>query len=121
MADECPKIGRMKEPIFARSLTDAGRAALRSGLRSGQAFTLRRSQILLLSAGRHTPRRIARQLGCTDQTVRNVIRAFEAEGLACPAQKSSAPKTRRRGLDEAKRDRLRASPHLSPREFGYAR
>jgi len=36
----------MNEPIFLRSLTDAERAALRSALRSGQAFTLRRSQIL---------------------------------------------------------------------------
>jgi transposase len=59
-------------------------------------------------ADHRTPRQIARQLGCTDQTVRNVIRAFASEGLACLAQKSSAPKTRRPELDEAKRERLRA-------------
>ena len=72
-------------------------------------------------ADHRTPRQIARQLGCTDQTVRNVIRAFASEGLACLAQKSSAPKTRRPELDEAKRERLRALLHLSPREFGHAR
>jgi transposase len=111
----------MKEPIFVRSLTEGERASLRSGLRSGNAFTLRRSQILLASAEGKTPRRIARQLGCTDQTVRNVIRAFEREGIACLTQKSSAPKSRRPQLDAAKREQLRALLHTSPRHFGKER
>lgn len=111
----------MKEPIFVRSLTEGERAGLRAGLRRGNAFTLRRSQILLASAGGGTPRRIARRVGCTDQTVRNVIRAFEREGLACLRQKSSAPKSRRPELDEAKREKLRALLRTSPRQFGKER
>ena len=83
----------MKEPIFVRSLTAIERTVLRTGLRSPQAFTLRRSQTLLLSAEGKTPRQIARQLGCSDQTVRHVIRAFESEALTCLEQKSSRPKT----------------------------
>ena len=111
----------MKEPIFTRSLTDDERSSLRSSLRSSNAFTLRRSQILLSSAEGRTPRQIARLLGCTDQTVRNVIWAFEREGLTCLEQKSSVPKSRRPELDEAKRERLRALLHQSPRQFGHER
>jgi transposase len=111
----------MKEPIFVRSLTSSERTTLRAGLRSPQAFTLRRSQTLLLSAEGKTPRQIARQLGCTDQTVRNVIRAFEAEGVSCLEQKSSRPKTVKPELDEAKYEKLRALLHQSPRTFGKTR
>jgi DNA-binding CsgD family transcriptional regulator len=66
----------MKAPLFVRSLTKSEHPGLRAGLRSALAFTLRRSQLLLLSAEGKTPRQIAHHLGCTDQTVRNVIRAF---------------------------------------------
>ena len=111
----------MKEPIFVRSLTASERTTLRAGLRSPQAFTLRRSQTLLLSAEGKTPRQIARQLGCTDQTVRNVIRAFASEGLSCLEQKSSRPKTVKPELDEANCEKLRALLHLSPRTFGKTR
>lgn len=111
----------MKEPIFVRSVTDEERATLRAGLRSHNAFTLRRCQILLSSAAGQTPRQIARQVGCVDQTVRNVIRAFASEGLACLAQKSSAPRSRQPELDAAKREQLRALLHSSPRQFGHKR
>lgn len=111
----------MKEPIFIRPLTDDERAAVRAGLRSKNAFTLRRCQILLASAAGKTPRRIARQVGCVDQTVRNVIRAFEREGLTCLEQKSSAPRSRGPELDEAKREKLRALLHQSPRQYGHGR
>lgn len=111
----------MKDPIFVRSLTDEQRSSLRSSLRSSNAFTLRRSQILLASSEGRTPRQIARLMGGTDQTVRNVIRTFETEGLTCLEQKSSAPKSRRPELDEAKREQLRALLHQSPRQFGKTR
>jgi transposase len=111
----------MKEPIFVRSLSASERATLRAGLRSSAAFTLRRSQILLASDAGKTPRQIARQFGCGDQTVRNVIRAFETEELACLEQKSSRPQTVKPELDAAKCEHLRAMLHTSPREFGKAR
>ena len=40
----------MKPPIFVRPLTDAERDAVETGLRSSNAYTLRRSQILAASA-----------------------------------------------------------------------
>jgi len=76
---------------------------------------VRRSQIRLSSASGQTPRRIARQLGCADQTVRNVLRSYEREGLACLEQKSSRPKTPTPELDAGKREQLRAILHQSPR------
>lgn len=111
----------MKAPLFVRALTKSEHTGLRTGLRAALAFTLRRSQILLLSAEGKTPRQIGRQLGCTDQTVRNVIRAFATEGLGCLAQKSSRPKTAKPELDEAKCEQIRAWLHHSPRQFGQAR
>jgi transposase len=115
------KIGDMKAPLFVRALTKSEHTGLRTGLRSAHAFTLRRSQLLLLSTEGRTPRQIARHLGCTDQTVRNVIRSFETEDRACLEQKSSRPKTAKPELDEAKCEQVRALLHQSPRHFGKAR
>ena len=39
----------MRPPIFVRPLTDAERTALTMGLRSSDAFVLRRCQMLLAS------------------------------------------------------------------------
>jgi transposase len=111
----------MKEPIFVRSLTDSERATLRAGLRAGKAFPLRRCQLLLASAEGRTPRQIAKLLGCSDQTVRNVIRDFRREGVERLKQKSSAPKTRQPELDKAKCEKLRALLHTSPRPFNKHR
>ena len=43
----------MKRPIFVRPLSDAERNTLEAGLRSSDAFTLRRCQILIATNGTH--------------------------------------------------------------------
>src|SRR5436189_263903 len=73
----------MKPPLFVRPLTPAEREALERGLRSARAFVVRRCQCLLKSAEGLTPQQIERQLGCSDQTVRNALQAFAREGLGC--------------------------------------
>ncbi len=110
-------ISRMKPPLFVRPLTDSERAALRAGLRSPVAFTLRRCQILLASADGLRPAQIAARLGCASQSVRNAIRAFGAEGLDCLNAKSHRPKSVRPELDGTACERLRALLHRSPRDF----
>ncbi|MCX6078127.1 MAG: hypothetical protein NTW32_01220 [Chloroflexi bacterium] len=60
----------MKTPIYIRGLTVEEQERLKTGLRSKDRFELRRSQIVLASAREETARRIARTLGCDDQTVR---------------------------------------------------
>jgi transposase len=111
-------IGRMNPPLSVRPLTDDERAALRAGLRSPDAFALRRCQILLASADGLRPAQIAGRLGCASQSVRNAIRAFAAEGTDCLWAKSHRPKSARPEIDEDGRERLRALLHRSPRDFG---
>lgn len=110
-----------KDPIFVRSLTAEEKQRLRAGLRSAEAFTLRRCQILLLSSEGHTSRQIARQLSCTDQTARNAIHAFNQQGEIALLAESSRPKTVTPIFDEAKCERLKALLHSSPRQAGKAR
>jgi transposase len=108
----------MKPPLFVRPLSPEERQALRDGLRSPSAFTLRRSQILLASAERLKPSEIRARLGCATQTVRDALRAFAAEGAACLREKSHRPRSARPELDDAACERLRALLHRSPRDFG---
>ena len=82
---------------------------------------MRRAQIVRLSAAGQPPRAIAAGLGCARQTVRNAIRAFNADGLAALTEGSSRPKSAARVLDGAKLERLRAILHQSPRVFGHSR
>jgi transposase len=111
----------MHPPIFVRELSGTERARLEASLRAPSAFTVRRAQIVLLSASGRRPRAIAQGLCCAVQTVRNAIRAFNAEGLAALTAGSSRPKSAAPVLDGAKRERLRAILHQSPRAFGQAR
>ena len=111
-------LGGMKAPRFVRPLTEAERGVLDAGLRSADAFALRRSQILLASARGDTARRIGRTLGCSDQAVRDAIRAFNDHGPAALRRRSSRPKTIRPAFDAAGAERLRELVHRSPRDFG---
>ncbi|MDB5348943.1 MAG: hypothetical protein JWN86_190 [Planctomycetota bacterium] len=108
----------MKPPLFVRPLTDEERAALRAGLRSPDAFALRRCQLLLASADGLKPAQIAERFGCASQTVRNAIRAFEAAGTDCLVEGSHRPKSTRPEIDDGGRERLRALLHRSPRDLG---
>jgi hypothetical protein len=108
----------MSAPLLGRPLADAERDAVALGLRSADAFTLRRGQLLAASArGEHVPR-LARALGCDEQTVRNAIRASHARGAAALTRRSSRVHTDQAALTPAAAGRLRALLHRSPRDFG---
>jgi transposase len=109
----------MKLPIFVRSLSQEERETLTAGLRSKDAFVLRRSQILLASSRGKSPPKIAASLGCGSQTVRNAIHDFNERGLAALEPGSSRPKRTRAAFDEQSAERLREMLHRSPRRFGY--
>jgi transposase len=108
----------MKPPLSIHPVTDEERAALEAGLRSHDAFTVHRCHILLARAERQRPSAIAKTLRCAPQTVRNVLHAFEARGLACVPRGSNAPITVEPVLNAPKREQLRAILHQSPRTFG---
>src|SRR3989442_14403964 len=79
---ECGIIIGMPKAIFLRPLTAGERGALESGVRSSDAFRMRRCQMLLANARRETAGQIGQHLSCSDQTVRNAIRAFNEKGVA---------------------------------------
>ena len=109
----------MKRPIFVRPLSDAERESSEAGLRSQDAFTLRRCQILLASNRGENAYRIAHQLGCNPQTARNAIHAFNEKGLPESLQPGSKhPHTVRRAFAPERAEALREMLHRSPREFG---
>lgn len=108
----------MKPPIFVRPLTSEEEHALEAGLRSAEAFVVRRCQSLLRSARGLTPRQIEAQLGWSDQSIRRYIQAFNERGLASLQRQSSRPKTTTKLLAEAELVRLREWLRQSPREFG---
>ena len=101
----------MRPPIFVRELTDDERAQVEAGLRSPDAFVLRRCQVVLASARGERAPAIAQHLGCDDQTVREAIRAFNARGVAALLRGSHRPKIVRAAFDPASAERLRALLH----------
>jgi transposase len=109
----------MREPIFVRTLSKNEREALEAGLRSSDAFVLRRCQILLASDRGENAYQIARSLGCNPQTARNAIHRFNDGGLQEAFRKgSSRPNTIHRAFDSERAERLREILHRSPRDFG---
>jgi transposase len=108
----------MNSPLLIRPLSPEECGQLRAGLRSGDAFTLRRCQILLASAQGQSPRLIARNLGCAKGTVCNALRAFGAHGLACLRRRSSRPHSARPFLTPDHGPALEDLLHHSPRLAG---
>ena len=111
----------MRPPAFVRPLTSQERQRLEEGLRSRDAFTLRRSQALLASARGYRPSEIAPILGCTTHSVVNAIRAFRAEGLDCLGAKSCTPKHIQTIWPRCRGEEVRELLHQSPRLFGKPR
>ncbi len=104
--------------MYVGALSPVEQAGLEAGLRSPNAFTLRRSQIVLASHRGQRPSEIACNLGCATQTVRNTLHAFEEDGLRCLKQQSTRPKTLHAEFDQPKCEALRAMLHQSPRTYG---
>src|SRR5229473_4677709 len=83
----------MKTALTLTNPTSEELAGLRAALNFSSGFAVRRAQILLQVAAGKTAPTIAREMHCSHQGVRNIIRAFNARGLACLEAQSSAPKS----------------------------
>jgi hypothetical protein len=81
----------MKPPRYIRHVTAEEHAALTAGLRSHEAFTVRRCQMWRASAARQKPSGIATTWRCAPPTVRHVLHACNAHGLACVPRGSNVP------------------------------
>jgi transposase len=108
----------MKPPLFIRPLSDDERIQLEADRRTADACRVRRAQIVLASARRLSPKPIAQLVGCSVQTVRNVLHAFNTHGVESLKKQSTRPKTVAPVLDDAKCDRLQHLLYQSPRLYG---
>jgi len=108
----------MPEPIFVRTLTSEEQAAIAAGLRSSNAFTLRRCQIVLASSRGKRASQIAHDLGCDAETVTKAINAFNQRGLQALQPRSHRPHSSSAALDAQGAERLGALLCQSPRSFG---
>src|SRR5438046_10069827 len=106
----------MRTPIFIRPFTQDEQRQIQAGLRSSDAFVLRRCQILLASARGERALAIARQLGCDDQTVRNVIHGFNSCGLIVLQEGSSRPHRLPTSFSEEGLVSLQDLTHRAPSE-----
>ena len=109
----------MKRPLHARPLTQSEQFSLQSGLRSSDAFVVRRCQIILASSHHQSVEQISKNWGGSRQGIRNILHAFNNEGLIITlSRKSNRPRSAQPTLDESKRAQLRQILEQSPRTFG---
>lgn len=108
----------MRPLVFVRPLSGVERELVEAGLRSSDAFTLRRSQIILASAEEQHVPRIAAALHCAEETVRLAIRRFNQEGPASLTPRSRRPHTIHAVMTPERREQLRELVHCSPRDLG---
>jgi len=110
----------MPNPIFVRSLTESERERLKAGMRSPDGFELRRCQIILASARGEHAIAIAQSVGCSDEAVRRVIKAFNLRGLQALKPGSRRPHKTQAAFGAKQAERLKEILHQSPRTFGKA-
>jgi len=106
----------MKTALTLTNPTPEELAGLRAALNFSSGFAVRRAQMLLQVAAGKTAPTIARAMHCSHPGVRNIIRAFNARGLACLEAQSSAPKSVKPIIQEPQGERPRgAAAHIPAR------
>ena len=111
----------MRAHIQIRPLEPGEKEQLQQALKSPSAFTLQRAQYLLASHLGQKPLQIAKTYGGSRQNVRNVLKAFNQEGIAALTAKSRRPKSVRPLLEGESLEQLEHLLHQSPRTFGKNR
>ncbi len=79
---------------------------------------MRRCQILLASARGEHATAIARHLGCSDETVRQVIQTFETQGLGALQPRSRRPHHTQAAFPPAQAEQLKDLLPPTPRAYG---
>ncbi len=110
--------GPNETPLFIRPLTEDEQRKIQAGVRSSDAFILRRRQLLLASVRGERVPKIALQLAGGDQTVCNVIHGFNADGLSVLEKGSSRPHRLRTTFSPESVQQLPAILHRRPQECG---
>jgi transposase len=106
--------------IYARDPSEEERQELESGLKSSVGVTVRRSQIILMSADESkTAQEISERIGQSDQQIRKVLHSFNEKGISCLRLQSRARHDDQRAYADEARECLRELIRQSPREQGY--
>lgn len=107
--------------IQVRQPTEEERVYLEAGVRGNHAFVMRRSQMILLSVDEGlTSEAMGERVGRSGQMVRQVLHAFNEQGLPAIEAHSTARPDNQRAFDDAARQRLCDILEQSPRRYGYA-
>ena len=107
----------MKHPLYVRKVTKKEKQAMQAGVHSKDPFVIRRSQIVLASGRGEKAIDIAKTLGCDDQTVRNVIKGFNQDGIAVLQEGSRCPHNTQAAFSMKSVEQLKEILHQSPEEF----
>ena len=110
----------MKHPLYVRKMTKKEKQAMQAGIRSKDRFVIRRSQIVLASERGEKAIEIAKTLGCDDETVRNVIKGINQDGIAVLQEGSRRPHNTQAAFSTKSVEQLKEILHQSPRNFGKA-
>jgi transposase len=103
--------------LLERRLTDEERAVLASWQRSGRRARFVRARIVLLGEDNPNASAVARLVGVTPKTVRQVVSAFRHGGLPLAEPKvQRGPKVR---FGETAAERLIAILHERPETYGF--
>jgi transposase len=103
--------------VFVRELTPEEAVKLRRISRQSKVFALRqRAQIVLASDARSPAPQIARVLQTDENQVRQVIREFNADGMASLRPPTGDGRPRR--IDDAAREEIRAVALARPGDLG---
>jgi transposase len=108
----------MKHPIYVRKMMKKEKQAMQAGIRSKDPFVIRRSQIVLASERGEKAIEIAKTLGCDDETVRNVIKGYNRNGIAVLQEGSRRPHNTQAAFSAKSMEQLKEILHQSPRNFG---
>jgi transposase len=107
----------MAQKLYIREMTDSEREGIQAGIRSRESFVFKRCQILLASDRKESAPSIAHSVGCSDDTVHNVINGFNAKGLEVLKVRSRRPHKSSSAFTPKNADRLKEILHQSPRTF----
>ena len=107
----------MRAKRYVRSFSEAERVAIEAGLKSQDIFVLRRSQMLFLSSEGFSTVEIAVKVGYHRESVRQVIKKFDEEGLVVLKQGSRKPLSQERAISSSNAKKIKEVLRRSPREF----
>lgn len=106
--------------LYARQPTEEEREEIESGLKSNIALTVRRCQMIMMSTDEQLKVNvIGQRVGRSGQTVRDVINAFNSQGIACIYPQAVGRQDDQRAFDDMALEKLRGLIICSPRDLGY--